>query len=124
MDRRTFLKMSAVACGTAALSSCGAGTSGSSVSRFTPPRLSTVGLPGLGPSGANELGNFIPVATPDTTSFPGVDSYQIVMKEFQQLLHLDLPGATTLWGYADAANPVHKYLGGLFVARKDRPVRL
>jgi spore coat protein A, manganese oxidase len=124
MKRRSFLKLSAMACGSVALSSCGSGTSGSSVSRFTPPRLFAVGLPGLGPTGANELGNFIPVAIPDTNSFPGVDSYKIVMKEFQQLMHPDLPGPTTLWGYADATNPVHKYLGGLIVARKDRPVRL
>lgn len=123
IDRRTFLKLSTMAFGSATLISCGSGT-GSSVFRSTFPRLFTIGLPGLGPAGANELGNFIPVASPDTTSFPGVDSYKIVMGEFQQQMHPDLPGPTTLWGYADATNPVHKYLGGLIVARKHRPVRL
>jgi spore coat protein A len=70
------------------------------------------------------LGNFIPVATPDTNAVPGIDTYKIVMKEFQQLLHPDLPGPTTFWGYADATNSDSKYLGGLIVAHKDRPVRL
>jgi spore coat protein A len=46
------------------------------------------------------------------------------MKEFRQLLHPDLPGTTRFWGYADRTNPVHKYLGGLIVARKGRPVRM
>jgi len=117
------MKLGAMACGGAALSGCGSG-SVPAVARFTPPRLFTVGLPGLGPSGANELGNYIPIATPDTTSFPGEDYYKIVMGEFQQQMHPDLPGPTRLWGYADATNLVQKYLGGLIVARKDRPVRL
>ena len=81
-------------------------------------------LTGLGPAGANEMGQYIPIATPDTTTFRGVDYYQLVMKQFSEQLHPDLPGPTKFWGYADATNPVSKYLGGLIVARKGRPVRL
>ena len=80
-------------------------------------------LPGLGPSG-------IPVATANTTRFPGADYYEIEVGQFQQQLHPDLP-PTTLRGYADTASglvgggkPNHRYLGGLIVARKDRPVWL
>jgi spore coat protein A, manganese oxidase len=76
-------------------------------------------LPGLGPTG-------IPVATPDTTTFPGSDYYRIVVGEYTQQLHPDLP-PTKLWGYADVTagqTPNHRYLGGVIVAKKGRPVRL
>ena len=80
-------------------------------------------LPGLGPSG-------LPVATPNTTRFPGADFYEIEVGQFQQQFHPMLP-ATTLRGYADAAYglsangaPNHRYLGGVIVARKGRPVWL
>lgn len=76
-------------------------------------------LPGLGATG-------MPVATPDTTTFPGCDYYKIRMGEFTQQLHPDLP-ATKLWGYADVTfgqAPNHRYLGGGIVAKKGRPVRI
>lgn len=76
-------------------------------------------LPGLGPTG-------IPVASPDTTTFPGSDYYKIVVGEYTQQMHPDLP-ATKLWGYADVTSgqaPNHRYLGGVIVAKKGRPVRL
>ncbi len=74
-------------------------------------------LPGLGPTG-------IPVATPNTIG--GVDNYRIEMAEFTQSLHPDLP-PSRLWGYADVTNggaPNHRYLGGVIVARRGRPVRI
>ena len=37
------------------------------------------GLPGLGPAGANNLGQYIPVAVKDTLSFPGSDYYEIAL---------------------------------------------
>jgi spore coat protein A, manganese oxidase len=77
-------------------------------------------LPGLGPTG-------IPVATPNTTQFPGSDYYRIRMGAFTQQLHPDLPGPAHFWGYADVTDgkaPNHRYLGGVIVARKDRPVRI
>ncbi|HEX9024244.1 MAG TPA: multicopper oxidase domain-containing protein [Geobacteraceae bacterium] len=86
-------------------------------------------LPNLGPAG-------IPVATKDTATFPGSDYYQLVAGEFRQVMHPDftdpakpayIPGFTgsKLWGYADDVNnPNQRYLGGLIIASKDRPVRL
>jgi spore coat protein A len=79
-----------------------------------------VPLPGLGPAG-------IPVAAPNTTTYPGVDYYRIEMAQYTQQMHPDLPGPTTLWGYADVTNGQtanHRYLGGVVVAKKGRPVKL
>ncbi len=86
----------------------------------TPWQLTKFGngqaLPGLGPTG-------IPALTPSSTA-GGVDTYNIVMGQFKQQLHPDLP-ETTLWGYAqDVASPNHRYLGGAIVAKRGRPVKL
>src|SRR6266568_210013 len=70
-------------------------------------------LPGLGPSG-------IPIAAPNTTTYPGYDYYKITMGEYTAQLHPDLPKATRLWGYADATDPalapVFRPLGPVIVA--------
>src|SRR6266496_3680853 len=91
-------------------------------------RKFVVGLPGLGPTGANEIGQYIPVAVPDTTTYPGVDFYKIAMNQYGELMHPDLPRATRFWGYADATDrkrtPVNKYLGPVIVAQRGRPVRI
>jgi hypothetical protein len=55
-------------------------------------------LPGLGVAGANTIGNYIPIAIPDTTTYPGADYYEIEVGEYTQQLHSDLP-LTTLRGY-------------------------
>ncbi|MBI5283364.1 MAG: multicopper oxidase domain-containing protein [Candidatus Solibacter usitatus] len=74
-------------------------------------------LPGLGPSG-------IPVATPDTTTYSGVDYYKLEAASFRQRLHPDLPASgTRLYGYADLGG-AHGHLGGVIVAQKGRPVRI
>jgi FtsP/CotA-like multicopper oxidase with cupredoxin domain len=80
-------------------------------------------LPGLGPSGANKLGNYIPVLSPNTTLFPGTDYYNIVAQQFTQQVHPAIP-KTTFWGYADAATPDSRYLGGVIVAKRGTPVKL
>ena len=80
-------------------------------------------LPGLGPDGANNLGNYIPVLSPDTKTYPGIDYYDIVAQQFTQTLH-PLIGPTRLWGYADAKTLDSKYLGGVIVATHGRPVKL
>ena len=55
-------------------------------------------LPGLGPAGANDLGNYIPVAVADTTSYPGSDFYGIALVRYYQKMHSDID-STPLMGY-------------------------
>ncbi len=70
------------------------------------------------------------IATPDQTTFPGSDYYEIELLEYTQVMHSNLP-PTTLRGYAQvptgtsscpAATP--RYMGPLIVAQKNRPVRI
>jgi len=89
-------------------------------------------LPGL--NAANDLGNMIPVAVADTTTFPGSDYYEISLVQFRQQLHKDLPpvaaggksGGTLLRGYmqTNGGPGLPYYLGPVIVAQKDRPVRV
>ena len=92
-------------------------------------------LPGLGPTNANNLGNYIPVAKPDTITYPGSDYYVIELRQYTQQMHSDLP-PTTLRGYVQTnkgtdsggantlnPDPIH-YLGPIIEARKNRPVRV
>ncbi|OGW41021.1 MAG: hypothetical protein A2Y97_04250 [Nitrospirae bacterium RBG_13_39_12] len=98
------------------------------------------GLPGLGQTGANNLGQYISVAVPDTTTYPGADYYEIAVVEYTEQMHSDLP-PTTLRGYVQLETPViqgshydlgngyfsvdpPQYLGATIVAQKDRPVRI
>lgn len=53
-------------------------------------------LPRLGSGNANNLGQFLPVAKPDTTSYPGSDYYEIDLVEYKEQMHSDLPAAGTL----------------------------
>lgn len=115
--RRSFLKMAALASGSALILPKLAWPFAQSPTRI---RKFIVPLQGLGPTG-------IPVATPNTTAFHGEDYYQIHVGEFTQMMHPDLPGPTKFWGYADITNgqaPNHRYLGGVIVAQQNRPVRL
>ena len=108
-------------------------------------------LPGLGPSGANNLGQYIPVAVSDTTTYPGCDYYEIGLVQYKEKMHTDI-ALTTLRGYvqldtaqipgtgipltypngtaimingvqARAVDNPH-YLGPSIVAQRDRPVRI
>ena len=105
-------------------------------------------------NGVNNLGQALPLAVPDTTTFPGSDYYVISESVYTQQLHSDLP-ATHLRGYmqinsgtasgctpppalpattpAGACNTSdntvpaqskNQYLGPIIVAHKDRPVRI
>ncbi len=83
-------------------------------------------LPGLTLTGANNLGQYLTVMTPDTAAFPGSDYYHLVASQFTQQVHSQLP-PTTFWGYAQdggAGDTSKKYLGGVIVAQANRPVRL
>ena len=109
-------------------------------------------LPGLGPAGANRLGQYIPVAVPDTVTYPGTDYYEIAVVQFQERMHSDL-APTTLRGYVQLSTGVvpgaavaltrpdgspillpdgspalavdsPHYLGPLVSATRNRPVRI
>jgi PKD repeat protein/FtsP/CotA-like multicopper oxidase with cupredoxin domain len=69
-------------------------------------------LPGLTPSGANNLGKYIPVAVADQVSYPGgggtpaADYYEIGLVQYVEKMHSDLP-ETTLRGYVQLETPVN-----------------
>jgi spore coat protein A len=81
-------------------------------------------LPGLGPSGANQIGQYLPLATKSSTIFAGLrtDVYNLGVAQFSQQMHPDLPGPTNFWGYYDLATDDHKYLAGVVVAKRGTPV--
>lgn len=106
------------------------GASGTALRKFVDS------LPGLGPANKNNLGNYIPIATP-ITGRPGVPNdgqyYEIGIVEYGEKMHSDLPKKTTLRGYVDL-NPVFlnsstaqsraQYLGPLIIAQRNVPVRV
>ncbi len=81
-------------------------------------------LPGLGPLGINNFGQYLPLATKTTQIFAGLptDVYNIAVAEFAEQMHPDLPGPTHFWGYHDGATGDQKYLAGVIVARRGTPV--
>ncbi|HXV34457.1 MAG TPA: multicopper oxidase domain-containing protein [Gaiellaceae bacterium] len=97
-------------------------------------------LPGLGEAGANNLGQYIPVAVPDTTTYPDADYFEIAVVEYEEQMHSDL-APTKLRGYVQLETPVVQgkhidlgngyfavdephYLGPTIAAEKDKPVRI
>lgn len=73
---------------------------------YSPPLRKFVdAIPGLGPSGSNGLGQYIPVAVADKTTYPGSDYYEIAVVEFKEQMHSDLP-PTTLRGYVQLSTTV------------------
>jgi FtsP/CotA-like multicopper oxidase with cupredoxin domain len=110
-------------------------------------------VPGLTPAGANNLGQYIPVAVADTTTYPGADYYEIALVEFNEKMHTDLP-PTRHRGYVQLSTGVvpgasiplfnpdgskilmpdnvtqavavdnPRFLGPSIVAMRDKPVRL
>ena len=108
-------------------------------------------LAGMGPDKANSLGQYIPTAVPDTTTYPGTDYYEIGLVQYRQQFSSQLP-ATLLRGYvqlsttvvpgkqaalsnANLAGPdtpitaytgvdTPHYLGPTIVATKNKPVRI
>jgi len=111
-------------------------------------------LPGQGEANANDLGQYIPVAVPDTTTYPGTDYYEIAVVQYRMKFHRDLP-ATLLRGYFQLSTSVvpgkkvvlananldsgvadtpvaggytgvdkPHYLGPTIIATKNRPVRV
>jgi FtsP/CotA-like multicopper oxidase with cupredoxin domain len=111
-------------------------------------------LPGLGNNSANNLGQYIPVAVADNTTYPGCDYYEIALIQYKEKMHTDL-NATLLRGYVQLETSFNfavsrhvalnntdgtpllrangsraiavdnpQYLGPLIVAQRDRPVRV
>ena len=94
--------------------------------------------PGSITAPANGLGQCIPIATPDTVTFPNSDFYRIGIVDYTRQMHSDLPGpfsttnpglGTQLKGYVqlDSANTplgVPQYLGPVILATRNRPVRV
>jgi len=113
--RRSFIK-------TSAFVGAGLAVAGRRVLAHGDPiknlRKFVASLPMPGPTG-------ISLASPNTTLYQGTDYYRIVMGQYRQQMHPDLP-PTKLWGYADATKgpPRFRYLGSSIVATKGRPVRI
>lgn len=81
-------------------------------------------------TGVNGLGQCLPIATPDTTTFSNSDFYRIGVTEYFQQMHSDLPASgTKLRGYvqlnsSNAPAGSNQYLGPFILAKKNRPVRV
>src|SRR5664279_1929794 len=123
MNRRRFLKSTAMA-GTGALMlrdrAWPFAQSPTNIRKFVTT------LPGVGPAGVNNFGQYIPLATKTTANFAGIptDMYNLGVKQFTEKMHPDLPKATTFWGYYDLATRDQKYLAGIIVAKRGTPVLL
>ncbi|HEX5000229.1 MAG TPA: multicopper oxidase domain-containing protein [Terriglobia bacterium] len=70
------------------------------------------------------FGPDIPVLSPDTTTYPGIDYYSIEAGVFRDVLHPSFPNGTRLYGYRQTGSGTYRHLGGAIVARKNRPVRI
>jgi FtsP/CotA-like multicopper oxidase with cupredoxin domain len=62
-------------------------------------------LAGVGSENANNLGQFIPVAIPDTTTYPGSDYYEIAVVQYRMQFSSSMP-ATLLRGYVQLSTSV------------------
>ena len=84
------------------------------------------GLPGLTPAGANDIGQYIPLATKHTIPFAGkqTDLYDVLVTQFSEQMHSELPNKTHFFGYSDLFTLDRKYLGGAIVATRGTPVLL
>jgi spore coat protein A len=123
ISRRSFLKSAAIAgTGAAVLR----GRAWPFAQSPTNLRKFVTSLPGLGPSGANEIGQYIPSATKNTIKFAGLstDVYKLVATKFNEKMHPDLPGRTNFFGYTDLHTFDQKYLAGVIVATRGTPVLL
>lgn len=124
-SRRDFLKLSAL---TGAAFAHSFGTTRAWAFAQSPARIRkfAVTLPGVGPSGANNIGQYIPLATKQQVQFAGqsTDLYNLAAAGFSEQMHPDLPGRTHFFGYSDLSALDQKYLGGVIVAKRGTPTIL
>lgn len=126
-NRRNFLKRTVLGgAGAALLGSFGSRPAWAFAQSPTNIRKFITALPGLSPASANSIGQYLPLASKQTTNFAGLttDVYNLGLKQYGQMMHPDLPAATHFWGYYDLATGDQKYLGGVIVARRGNPVLL
>jgi len=64
-------------------------------------------LPGLEPIGANNLGQYIPKAVADTTTYLGDHYYEIAVVEYEEQMHTDLLNPTRQRGYVQLETPAN-----------------
>ena len=95
-----------------------------------PLRKFVDGLPGLTSAATNSIGQYIPVANPDTATYPGSDYYEIGLRDYSEKMHSDLP-PTKLRGYyqinsgtVGGTDHTNHYLGPLISASTGTPVRI
>jgi len=93
--------------------------------------------------GADPFAQCIPVAVPDTDTYPGSDYYEIELVQFRERMSSFFPdpnnndktlatsGGTMVRGYrqinpggVSTPNAIPHYMGPTIVAQKDRPVRI
>jgi len=72
------------------------GTGANASATISPPftggiRKFVDALPGLGATEANNLGQYIPQAVPDTVTYPDSDYYEVALVEYNEQMHSDLP---------------------------------
>ena len=120
MNRRQFIKTTAMT-GAATMVLRGRAWPFDQTLRGVTKFLAT--LPGLGPAGANNFGNYIPVLSPNKTKFPGTDYYEMVARQYTQQIHPAIP-PTTFLGFADANTRDSRYLGGFIIAKRGTPAKL
>jgi FtsP/CotA-like multicopper oxidase with cupredoxin domain len=68
-------------------------------------------LPGLGSTNANDLGQYISIAVPDQTTYPGSDYYEIGLVQYRKQLSSDL-SPTLLRGYVQLETSVMNVSAG------------
>jgi FtsP/CotA-like multicopper oxidase with cupredoxin domain len=85
------------------------------------------GTPGTGTCNENNLGQYIPIASPEKKIYSGIESdyYEIGLKDYTQKMHTNLPKATKLRGYYQINGTDHssQYLGPAILAKTYDPTK-
>jgi len=126
LNRRQFLKNAAMTGAGVALATTLDYRSAFPFAQSPGIRKFVTGLPGLTKAGANNIGQYIPLATKHTINFAGkqTDLYNLVVAKFSEKMHPDLAGKTHFFGYTDLFTLDQKYLAAPIVAKRNTPVLL